>query len=64
MSDPDALRQAAILAHSHGYPEVAAVVFLKILELFPDSTEAAEARYYLSHGRQLPPPADEPAPQA
>ena len=42
------LRDAASSAHARGDTEGAVGLFRKILDLFPDTPEAAEAVFYLS----------------
>ncbi len=41
-------------AYRQGFPEIAAALFRHVIERYPSSTEAADARYYLAHGHQFP----------
>jgi hypothetical protein len=50
------LRDAASRAHHRGDDESASVLFAKIVELFPDTTEAAEAVFFLSGFDRSPRP--------
>jgi TolA-binding protein len=41
-------------AYRQGFPEVAAALFRRILHGYPNSREAADARYYLTNGYRFP----------
>jgi TolA-binding protein len=42
-------------AYRQGFPEIAAALFRKILQRYPNSRQSADASYYLANGCRFPP---------
>jgi hypothetical protein len=63
-NDAFELHALASGAYNHGFPEVAASIFRKLLRQHPKSPWALDAIFYLQNAYQLPPASDRPSTQA